>query len=68
MSNAQNLTEEIRALEAEFKAGNISGVELTELLQDLKHTKAISVAGDDLVLRSQFNQLINGIIATAGAV
>jgi hypothetical protein len=68
MSNAQNLTEEIRALEAEFKAGSITSGELKELLEDLKHTKAILVAGDDLTVRSQFNQMIDGIIAAAGAV
>ena len=68
MSNAQNLTEEIRALEADFKAGSISSGELKELLEDLKHTKAIAVAGDDLALRGQFHQMIDGIIAAAGAV
>ena len=61
MNNAQNLIEEIRALEAEYKAGKISSA-------DLKHGKAIEVAGDDLALRSQFNTMIDGILTVAKAV
>ena len=68
MSNAQNLTEEIRALEADFKAGSISASELKELLEDLKSTKAILVAGEDLALRSQFHTMIDGILLAAKAV
>ena len=68
MSNAQNLIEEIRAWEAEYKAGKISSAELKELLEDLKHGKAIEVAGDDLALRSQFNTMIDGILTVAKAV
>ena len=68
MSNAQNVVEEVRALEAEFKAGNLSASEYKELLEDIKSTKAIAVAADDLALKTQLHQLIDGLIAVAGAV
>ena len=68
MSNAQNVVEEVRALESEFKAGNLSAGEYKELLEDIKHTKAIAVAADDLALKTQLHQLIDGLIAVAGAV
>ena len=68
MSNAQNLVEEVRALESEFKAGNLSASEYKELLEDIKSTKAIAVAADDLALKTQLHQLIDGLIAVAGAV
>lgn len=68
MSNAQNVVEEARALEAQFKAGSLSAGEYKELLEDLKHTKVIQVAADDLALQTQLNELINGLITGAGAV
>lgn len=68
MSNTQNVVEEIKALEAQFIAGALSAVELKELLEDIKQTKVISVAADDLALKSQLNELIEGIITGAGAV
>jgi len=68
MSNTQNLVEEIRALEAEHTAGRISASELKELLEDIKHTKAIAVAADDLALKAQLFEMIDGIIAVAGAL
>ena len=68
MSNTQNIVEEIKALEAEFTAGKLSAAELKELLEDIKQTKVISVAADDLALKSQLNELIEGIITGAGAV
>jgi hypothetical protein len=68
MSNTQNVVEEIKALEAEFAAGKLSAVELKELLEDIKQTKVIAVAADDLALKSQLNELIEGIITGAGAV
>ena len=68
MSNTDNVVAEIRTLENEFKAGRISAGELTELLEDLKSTKAILVAGDDLALRSQFHTMIDGILLAAKAV
>jgi hypothetical protein len=68
MSNAQNVVEEIKALEAQFIAGVLSASELKELLEDIKQTKVIEVAADDLALKSQLNELIEGIITGAGAV
>jgi len=68
MSNTQNVVEEIKELEAQFIAGLISAVELKELLEDIKQTKVIAVAADDLALKSQLNELIEGIITGAGAV
>jgi hypothetical protein len=38
------------------------------MLDDLKHTKAILAAADDLTVRGEIHQLIDGIIAAAGAV
>ena len=68
MSNKQTVVEEIKALEAEFIAGVISATELKELLEDIKQTKVISVAADDLALKSQLNEMIESIIVGAGAV
>jgi len=68
MSNAQNVVEEIKALEAQFVAGVLSASELKELLEDIKQTKVIEVTADDLALKSQLNELIEGIITGAGAV
>jgi hypothetical protein len=68
MSDKQTVVEEIKALEAQFIAGLISAVELKELLEDIKQTKVISIAADDLALKSQLNELIEGIITGAGAV
>ena len=68
MSNAQNVVEEIKALEADFAAGKLSASELKELLEDIKHIKVIQVAADDLALKSQLNEIIEGIITAAGAV
>jgi hypothetical protein len=68
MSNTQNVVEEIKALEAQFIAGVLTSAELKELLEDIKQTKVISVAADDLALKSQLNELIEGIITGAGAV
>lgn len=68
MSNKQTVVEEIKALEAEFTAGKLSAVELKELLEDIKQTKVISAAAGDLALKTQLNELIDGIIVGAGAV
>jgi hypothetical protein len=68
MSDKQTVVEEIKALEAQFIAGVLSSAELKELLEDIKQTKVIAVAADDLALKSQLNELIEGIITGAGAV
>jgi hypothetical protein len=68
MSNADNVVAEIRSLEDEFKAGRINAGELKELLEDIKHSKAIEVAADDLALKAQLFELIDGIVVAAGAI
>jgi len=67
-TNPQNLVEEINALEKEFKAGNLSSSELTELLEDIKQTKVIQVAADDLALKTQLNTMIDCLIAVSSAI
>lgn len=68
MSNPDNVVAEIRTLENEFKAGRISAGELKELLEDIKYSKAIVAAADDLALKAQLFEMIDGIIVAAGAI
>lgn len=68
MSNTDNVVAEIRTLENEFKAGRINASELKELLEDIKYSKAIVAAADDLALKAQLFEMIDGIIVAAGAV
>ena len=68
MTTTNDVIAEARTLENEFKAGRLSAGELKEMLDDLKHTKAILAAADDLALRGELHQLIDGIIAAAGAI
>ena len=68
MSTPIDVIAEVHTLENEFKAGRLSSDELKELLEDIKHTKAIVAAGEDLTVRGEIHQLIDGIIAAAGAV
>jgi hypothetical protein len=68
MSNTDNVVAEIRTLENEFKAGRISAGELKELLEDIKYSKAIVVAADDLVLKAQLFEMIDGILTAASAI
>lgn len=68
MSTVDNVVAEAYALEAQFKAGELSASEYTELLQDLQSTKVIEAAADDLATLSQLNGLITGLIALASAV
>ena len=68
MSNVDNVVAEIRTLENEHKQGRISATELKELLEDIKYSKAIVAAGDDLTMRGQIHDMIDGIITTAGAL
>jgi hypothetical protein len=68
MSNAQNLIEEVRSLEAQYIAGALSAVEYKELLEDIKHTKIIQVAADDLALKTQLNEIIEDLITVATAI
>lgn len=66
MSNAQNVVEEIEALEAQFIAGVLSASELKELLEDIKRIKVIQVAADDLAAKTQLNGMIDALISSAG--
>jgi hypothetical protein len=68
MSNVDNVVIEIRTLEAEFAAGNLSASEYKELLKDLQSTKVIEAAAGDLATLSQLNEMITGLIAVASAV
>lgn len=68
MSNTDNIVAEIRTLENEFKAGRISAGELKELLEDIKYSKAIVAAADDLALKAQLFEMIDGIITAASAI
>lgn len=68
MSNPDNVVAEIRTLENEFKAGRLSASELKELLEDIKYSKAIVAAADDLTLKAQLFEMIDGIIVAAGAI
>ncbi len=68
MSNVDDIVTEVRALEADFKARKISAGEYKELLEDIKHTQVINIAADELALKSQLNELIEGLIAVADAV
>jgi hypothetical protein len=68
MSTVDSVVAEANALEAQFRAGELSLSEYTELLQDLQSTKVIEAAADDLATLSQLNGLITGLIAIASAV
>jgi hypothetical protein len=68
MSTVESVVAEANALEAQFRAGELSLSEYTELLQDLQSTKVIEAAADDLATLSQLNGLITGLIAIASAV
>lgn len=68
MTTPIDVIAEARTLENEFKAGRISASELKEMLDDLKRTKAVLAAANDLAVRGEIHQLIDGIITAAGAV
>ena len=51
-----------------FENKEISEDEYKELMGDLKHSKAISDAADDLAVRSKANEMLDNIIIAAGCV
>jgi len=51
-----------------FKGGELSEDEYKELMEDLKHSKAISDAADDLAVRSKANEMLDNLIIAAGCV
>ena len=52
----------------DFKSGAISEDEYKELMEDLKRSKAISDAADNLAVRSKANEMLDNIIIAAGCV
>lgn len=68
MTTRNDVVAEAQTLENEFKAGRLSAGELKELLEDLKHSKAIVAAAGDLEVKAQLFELIDGIIVAAGAI
>lgn len=68
MNSVDSVVAEVHTLNNEFKAGRISAGELKELLEDIKYSKAIVAAADDLEVKAQLFVLIDGIITTAGAL
>ena len=59
---------EAEAYTNQFKSGDLSEDEYKELMEDLKHSKAISDAADDLAVRSRANELLDNLIIAAGCV
>ena len=59
---------EAEAYTNDFKSGALSEDEYKELMGDLKHSKAISDAADDLAVRSKANEMLDHIIIAAGCV
>ena len=59
---------EAEAYTNDFKSGAMSEDEYKELMEDLKHSKAISDAADDLAVRSKANEMLDNIIIAAGCV
>jgi len=57
-----------RTLTEDFEKGYISEDEYKELMGDLKRSKKISEAADDLAVRSRAVELIDNIITSAGVV
>lgn len=68
MSTVDSVIAEAKALEEDFKAGNLSAGEYKELLQDLQSTKVIKAAAGDLATLSQLNGIINDLIMVAGSI
>jgi len=57
-----------RTLTEDFKKGYISEDEYLELMSDLKRSKKISDAADDLAVRSRAVELIDNLIKSAGVI
>ena len=59
---------EAEAYTNDFKSGAMSEDEYKELMEDLKRSKAISDAADNLAVRSKANDMLDNIIIAAGCV
>ena len=57
-----------QALDAEFKAGNLSAGEYQELLEDLKHTAAVEDAAGDLAKLTQIHEVLEGLKTASSAL
>lgn len=55
-------------LDAQYKAGNLSASEYKELLEDLKHTAAVSEAAGDLARLTQIHEVLDGLKSAAGLI
>lgn len=59
---------EARGLTLDFESGGLSKDEYLELMGDLKRSKKISDAADDLAVRSRAVELIDNLIKSAGVI
>ena len=50
-----------QALDAQFRAGNLSAGEYKELLEDLKHTAAVNEAAGDLAKLTQIHEVLEDL-------
>ena len=57
-----------QALDAQFKAGNLSAGEYKELLEDLKHTAAINEAAGDLAKLTQIHEMLEDLKNAAALI
>lgn len=55
-------------LQAQYHAGAISADEYKELLEDLKHTAAVTEAAGDLAKLTQLNEMLDDLKNVAGLI
>ena len=59
---------EAQALDAQFRAGQLSAGEYKELLEDLKHTAAVNEAAGDLAKLTQIYEVLDDLKSAAGLI
>ena len=57
-----------QALDAQYKAGNLSASEYKELLEDLRHTAAVNEAAGDLNKLTQIYEVLDNLKSAAGLI
>ena len=57
-----------QALDAQFRAGNLSAGEYKELLEDLKHTAAVDEAAGDLAKLTQIHKILEDLKTAASVL
>lgn len=57
-----------QALDAQYKAGNLSASEYKELLEDLRHTAAVNEAAGDLAKLTQIYEVLDNLKSAAGLI